>query len=215
MACARLCGTACNDITLLGFFIKDPLNLILHDSIKPIDLVFKYLHQVTGCTLPDAMMNSEKSAPNPHFETKISGPEPMSPKVSQDHTILDSSPLLMRRQNFTNDYAGPVMGRVKKAFAYCAKHTPRLPRSKSSSGKHEDIGLNSMSSTNSTDSTNSTSSTDSTGSYHPGHRRRATMFDIGRGESSSTQGSGTDPNYCSDRDPFITSPSWFREEYLE
>ncbi|KAH7380477.1 hypothetical protein DE146DRAFT_761206 [Phaeosphaeria sp. MPI-PUGE-AT-0046c] len=129
----------------------------------------------------------------------------MSARHSMIHTGFECNfpgPELNRPNDTSNDDANPIFLRVRKVLAYCCKRT-RLARQKDSSNNLEDVHLNPM------------SSTDSTTSRRPAHRRRPTMLTVGREGSSSTQSSGSTCDHYSDCDPFITSPSWFKAEFLD
>lgn len=149
------------------------------------------------------MMSTRHSMVHTGFVCDFPGPElSSSPKVRLKHATSERSSLLTLKQDTSNDDANPILLRMRKALAYCCRRT-RLARSKVASDSREDIHLNSMSSTN------------STFSRRPTHRRRPTMLTVGREGSSSTQSSGSSSDHYSDCDPFITSPSWFKAEFLD
>ena len=116
-------------------------------------------------------------------------------------TYLKRPPSLTQPQILAQDDTS-CFGRVRKVLSYWRKHT-KLPRSQSRSESRQDVGLNSLSSGSSSLSRRKT------------HRRRPTALSLEREESSC---SGSDPSsstYDDNNDPFITSPTWLKDAYLE
>ncbi|KAF2822103.1 hypothetical protein CC86DRAFT_95608 [Ophiobolus disseminans] len=86
-----------------------------------------------------------------------------------------------------------IMAPVKAALAYCRKYT-RLNSSKTRSRGRKDIVMGSA------------NAMASTRPYQPAHRRRPTPL--------RTQYGAPDADCYDDSDPFITSPSWLKDEYF-
>jgi hypothetical protein len=108
--------------------------------------------------------------------------------------------LLTNLQDASRNETSPLLVRVKKALAYCRKNT-KVPRpSKHHSDDHDDIRLDSM------------NSSSSSSSHQQTHDPRHPMRSLGRLDSSATQSNVAGPSYYDDCDPFITSPTWLKEE---
>jgi hypothetical protein len=93
-----------------------------------------------------------------------------------------------------------LLARVRKALAYCRKATGLARGSKSQSKYHEDIGLGTI------------NCSSSTSSHRQTCERRPTILGGRREESVATHNEDSESSYFNNSDPFITSPSWLRED---
>jgi hypothetical protein len=133
---------------------------------------------------------------------RVSIPGNSSCRGMVKHDTIRRSAVLTQPQATSQNDTNPILGRVKKALAYCRKHT-MLSRSKGRSEASSDIGLSSM------------SSGSSSLSRRRIHKRRPTVLDLSRDESSRSSSDPAASSYDDDKDPFITSPSWLKAECSE
>ncbi|KAF1918410.1 hypothetical protein BDU57DRAFT_198220 [Ampelomyces quisqualis] len=113
-----------------------------------------------------------------------------------------TGPELVGPKNIFLDDASLVLLQIKKVLVYCCKRT-RSSLSKENSDPCEEIGLDSVIAKSSSSSRRLT------------YRRRPTVLNVFRTKSNSTQRDSVESNHYNDCDPFITSPSWFKAEFLE
>ncbi|KAH8701249.1 hypothetical protein GQ44DRAFT_64117 [Phaeosphaeriaceae sp. PMI808] len=105
-------------------------------------------------------------------------------------------------KNETQEEVCSLQAPIRK-FVACYRKCTRLWRLRSRSSRHSDINLH------------HTKPITSNLSSRRRHKKRPSMLDFNKGECSRAYGDATASGYDDGGDPFITSPSWLKEEYFE